>query len=134
MEETEPAQVGHVSNRFECPSPANRKGPRTCLAESGEMAARTNQSDNSRGSCISVGCLVDSGQKMTARTNQEGKATGSYNSVEKDAGSDKEDPKPSLVTSSALLRSDPDQEVVQEEATSDVIPAGWTRTKLEPDW
>jgi hypothetical protein len=36
------------------------------------------------------------------------------------------------VTGSALIGSDPDQEVVQEEATRDEILSGWTRIKLEP--
>ena len=111
MEETEPAQeLRHVRNRFEGPSPANRKRQRTCLVDS---------------------------EQMTARTNQEGEATHSCNSVEENAGRDEENPKPSLVTISALIiRSDPDQQAdVQEEArTPDVIPVGWTRTKLEPDW
>jgi hypothetical protein len=49
------------------------------------------------------------------------------------ASRDEEDSKPSLVTSSALIASYPDQEVVQEEATHDRIPSGWTRLKLEPD-
>eukprot|EP00978_Attheya_sp_CCMP212_P005858 scaffold13069_cov32-Attheya_sp.AAC.2 len=106
-EGTEPAQ-GHLRNRIECLSPANRKRPRICLAESTEMAARTNRERNATGSC---------------------------SSVEKDPGRDGEDPKPSLVTSSVLICSDPDQEVVQEEATPDAyLPAGWTYTKLEPDW
>jgi hypothetical protein len=42
LEETEPAQGHHgVETRFACPSP-NIKRPRTCLAESGKKAARTN--------------------------------------------------------------------------------------------
>ena len=106
-EKTEPAQ-SHVRNRIECPSPANRKRTRICLAESGEMvASRTNQSDNatSRARCMSM---------------------------EKDAGAGRNDeaPRPYLVTSTDLL----DKEVVQEETAPDEIPAGWTRTKLEPDW
>ena len=110
-EETEPVE-DHVRNRIECPSPANRKRPRICLAESGQIAPAN-------------------------RTNREGNATGSYCSVEKDACPHEEDPKPSLVTSSLLISSDhPDhQEVVQEQATSDACPPpGWTRPKLEPDW
>ena len=106
-EETEPAQ-GPVRNRFECPSPANRKRPRGCLAESGQIAARTNQRDNATGSCTSV---------------------------EEDAGRDEVDPKPPLVTSSTLTGSDRDQEVVQEDPTPDAyLPPGWAHTKLEPDW
>jgi hypothetical protein len=91
LEETEPGQV-HVRNRFAFPSP-NMKRPRTCLAESG--------------------------QRMAATTNPRGDATGSYSSVEeKDGGREEEDSKPSLVTSSsALIASYPDQELVQEEAT-----------------
>ena len=92
------------------PFPANRKRLRTCLAESGQIAPvnRTDQDDNATGSCCSV---------------------------EKDAGPYEEDPKPSQVTSSLLISSDPDhQEVVQEEATTDTyLPPGWIRTKLEPD-
>jgi hypothetical protein len=49
---------------------------------------------------------------------------------------EEEDPKPSLVTSSAArIISDAVQEVVPEEATPvDYLPPGWTRQKLEPDW
>jgi hypothetical protein len=55
--------------------------------------------------------------------------------VEKDGGLDEEDSKPSLVaSSSALIASYPDQEVVQEEAhTHYEIPSGWKHVKLEPD-
>ena len=136
-EETEPAQA-HVRKRIECHSPANRKRTRACLAESGEMAAWTNQSDNVRGSCTSVekDAEVDRDKEypsgeMAARTNQSDNVRGSCTSVEKDVEVDRDEeyPKPSLVTS-----TDPDQEVVQEEAALDEIPAGWTRIKLEPDW
>jgi hypothetical protein len=66
-----------------------------------------------------------------ARANPRGGAVGSPSYVEKDGGRDEEDSKPSpLVTSSALIASYPNQEVVQE----DRIPSGWTRVKLEPDW
>jgi hypothetical protein len=82
----------------------------------------------------------ESGQMAASiRTNQRGASTAtgtSCGSVEEDGGGrDKEDSKPSLVTSSSVLTgSYPDQEVVQEEATTpDVIPSGWTRVKLEPD-
>jgi hypothetical protein len=108
-EEPEPAQ-GHVRNRSECPSPANMKRPRICPAESGQILA------------------------ATRRTHREGNATHSYCSVETDASHDEEDPEPSLVPRSVLICSDPDEDVVQEEATPNGIPAGWTRTKLEPDW
>ena len=96
IEETEPVQ-GPVRYRY--------------LAESGQIAAGTNQRDNA--------------------------STGSWSTAKKDDGHDEEDSSStSLVTTSMqLIRSDPsDQEVVQEEATSDAIPVGWTRTKLEPDW
>ena len=55
IEETEPAQ-GHARNRFECPSLANRKRLRTCLAESGQIIAdrTTNERDEAKGSCSSV--------------------------------------------------------------------------------
>jgi hypothetical protein len=55
--------------------------------------------------------------------------------VEEDGGvRDEEDSKSSLVTSSALIGSYPDQEVIQEEATTpDEISSGWTRVKLERD-
>ena len=109
IEETEPTQ-GHVRSQLECQSPANRKRPRTCLADSGQIAARTNERD---------------------------RATGTCNAMKNHDGHDEEDPSPSLVTSSStLIGSDPsDQEVlVQEEATPDAIPSGWIRTKLEPDW
>jgi hypothetical protein len=79
----------------------------------------------------------ESVQMAAARTNKRGEAntTGSCSSVEEDGGCrDEEDSKPSLVTSSTLLGSYPDQEVVQEAAaTPDEIPSGWTRVKLEPD-
>jgi hypothetical protein len=40
-----------------------------------------------------------------------------------------------LVTSSVRKGSDPEQDVVPEEATPDeYLPPGWTRMKLEPDW
>ena len=68
------------------------------------------------------------------RTNREGNAAGiCFRSVGNDAGGDGEDQHLSLVPGSALLCSEPDQEVVQKEATPDGIPAGWTRFKLEPD-
>jgi hypothetical protein len=75
---------------------------------------------------------------MVARTNQRGKATdGGSSLVVEDGGRDEEESKPSLVTSSELIGSDPGQDVVQEEATPDQIPSeipsGWTRAKLEPD-
>jgi hypothetical protein len=58
-------------------------------------------------------------------TNQRGKATGSSSSVENDSGRDEEeDSKPSLVTSSALIGSSPDEEFVQEEAPGQ-IPSCW---------
>jgi hypothetical protein len=47
-----------------------------------------------------------------------------------------EDSRPSLVTTSALMCSYPDQEVLQEEEEATPpgeIPSGWTRVKLEPD-
>jgi hypothetical protein len=114
LEEMEAVQ-GHVRERCECPSPASRKRPRTCLAECG--------------------------QRMVTRPNQRGgNATGNCSSMEedkdKDTGRDEEDSEPALVTISAARISspDPDQAVDQEEATSsDGIPFGWTRTKLEPD-
>jgi hypothetical protein len=79
----------------------------------------------------------ESGQMVATKPNQRVTATaGICSSVEKDGGGrDEEDSKPYLVTTSALIASDPDEEVVQEEATiHDVIPSGWTRVKLEPDW
>jgi hypothetical protein len=59
-------------------------------------------------------------------TKQRGKARGtSFSSLETDGGPNEEgDSKPSLVTSSALVGSSPDQEVVQEEAPGQ-IPSGW---------
>jgi hypothetical protein len=108
LEETEPGQ-GHVRNRFACPSP-NVKRPSSCLAESAQISASTNP----RG----------------------GDAIGDRSSVEKDhGGRDEEDSKPSPVTtSSPIVASSPDQEVVQEEATHyKEIPSGWKRIKLEPD-
>jgi hypothetical protein len=105
LEVTESAQ-GLVRNRFERPSPAYRKRPKTCFAESR--------------------------QRMATRSTQRGKATGSCSSVEKDTGRYEEDAKPPLVTSGAIISSDPDQEVVQEEATPDDIPSSRRRTKFEP--
>jgi hypothetical protein len=72
---------------------------------------------------------------MGARTNQSGTARGSCSSVEDDRGGrDEEDSKPSSVTRSAPLGSDPVQEVIQEQATTHLeIPLGWVRVKLEPD-
>jgi hypothetical protein len=71
--------------------------------------------------------LAESGQ-MAASAKQRGNATGS-------CGLDEEDSNPSPMTSSALIGSYPDEEVVvQDEATTpDVIPSGWVRVKLEPD-
>jgi hypothetical protein len=72
---------------------------------------------------------------MVAKTNQRGKAIRTCSSLEADVGvRDEEDSRPSLVTSSALIGSYPDQDVGQEEATPPgEIPSGWTRVKLEPD-
>jgi hypothetical protein len=56
--------------------------------------------------------------------------------VEEDGGGrDEEDSNPSLVTSrGARIGSYPDQEVVQEAATTlDKIPSGWTRAKFGTD-
>jgi hypothetical protein len=92
-EESEPAQ-SHVRNS--CPAP-NRKRPIACLTEAGQMAA----------------CTI----------NQRGNAAGSscWSTVEEDnagGGLVEEDSNPSLVSStSALIGSDPDEVVVQEEAT-----------------
>ena len=107
--EMEPA-LGHVRKGVECPSPANKKRPRICLAESGQIMAAT-------------------------RINREGNATDSCCSVETDVGHHEEEPEPSPVPSRVLIVcSDQDKYAVQEEATPDGIPAGWTRTKLQPDW
>jgi hypothetical protein len=74
---------------------------------------------------------------MGARKNQRDKATASFSfsSVEEDGGGrDENNSKPSLVTSGARTGSSPDQEVVQEQATTlGEIPYGWKRVKLEPD-
>jgi hypothetical protein len=86
----EPKQAqGHVRDRLGCPSP-NRKRRSACLAESGKMAARTNQRSND--------------------------ATGSGSSVVEDGGSGEDDSKPSPVTSRAPTGSNRGQEAVQEEA------------------
>jgi hypothetical protein len=75
LEETDPAHEGQVvRNRFECPSPAKRKRPRTYLAESGQIAARKDQ---------------------------RGNAALSRSSAESDDGRDEEDQKPSLMTSNS---------------------------------
>jgi hypothetical protein len=86
QEELEQAQ-GHNKVRLECPTPT-RKRTRACLAESGKMAARTNQRSNATGS-------------------------GSY--VVEDGVED--DSKPSPVTSTALIGLNRGQEVVEEVAT-----------------
>jgi hypothetical protein len=91
-----------------CPSPSLKR-PRTCLAESGQMAAGTNPRDG---------------------------AIGSRRPVEKDVDRDEEDSKPSLVTStsSAQVASYPDQKVeVVQEGAHYKMPSGWKRVKLEPD-
>jgi hypothetical protein len=68
-------------------------------------------------------CLAETGQMAASRTYHQGdNATVSGSSVETDCGRD--------TSSSALIGSGPDQEVVQDEAT---IPSGWTCVKLEPD-
>jgi hypothetical protein len=69
-QETGPGQEGQTRNRFACPSLNSRKRPRTCLAESGKMAARTTPR---RGA-------IDSSPSS---------------SVEKDGGRDEEDSKSS---------------------------------------
>ena len=93
------------------PSSASRKRPRMiCLAESREIAASTNQTNN---------------------------ATGSYIAVKNDDGHHEEDASPSLGTArmEQIGSDSSDLEVLVPEApTTDDIPAGWTRTKLEPDW
>jgi hypothetical protein len=102
LEAMEPAGQSHVRKRFACPSP-NVKRSITCPAESGQIAARTKERDG---------------------------AIGSRSYVEKDGGPDEEDSIPSLVaSSSALVASYPDQEIVQDYK----IPSGWKRVKLEPD-
>jgi hypothetical protein len=101
-EESEPQQ-DHV--RSENPSP-NRKRPSTCLAETGKMAAITNQRGNAIGSSL-------------------------CSSVETDCGGldeeDESDPPP--VNSSALIGSDPDQEVVQDKATRRQVAATKTNQR-----
>jgi hypothetical protein len=75
--------------------------------------------------------------RTAAGTNQRGNAADSCSSLEKDGssvveggGRDEEESKPSLVTSSELIGSDPGQCVVQEEATPDQIPSDWTVQSL----
>jgi hypothetical protein len=105
LEETDGEQGHGLSNRFACPSP-NIKRRKTCLVESGQMAARTNPTVvGAFGSILSH--------------------------VEKDGGRDEDGSKPSLVTTTSA--SYPDQVVVQEEAMHYEIPVGWTVVKLEPD-
>jgi hypothetical protein len=87
----------------------NRKRPRTCLADGGEMAARTNK---------------------------RGKTTGNCSCVEDDVGGlDEEESNPTLLTSSTRIGSDPGEEVDpgEEATTLCEIPYGWARVKLEPD-
>jgi hypothetical protein len=68
-------------------------------------------------------CLPNTGE-VAASANQKGNATGRCNSVEAGCGLDKEDAKPSLVTSSALISYSTDKEAVQEEVLGQ-IPSGW---------
>jgi hypothetical protein len=89
--ETAPGRVGN-----DCPAP-NRKISSTCLAEAGQMAVCTNQRGNAA-------------------------TSGSVGSVKEDAGGGlvEVDSKPLLAAStSALIGSDPDEEVVIEEATAE---------------
>jgi hypothetical protein len=70
-------------------------------------------------------CLAESG-RMAASTNKRDKATGiSFISVEEAIGRHEKDPKPSAVTSSAVLIGSSCREVVQEEATHGEIPSCW---------
>jgi hypothetical protein len=72
-----------------------------------------------------------------AVANQRGNAAGSCGSAEKDGGGlDEEDSNPSPVTSSALTGSaltgsDPEEEIVQEEATPKIgqMAAAWTNQR-----
>jgi hypothetical protein len=62
---------------------------------------------------------------MESMTNPIGKATGSCSSLETDGGrKEEEDSKASLVTSSALIGSSPDEKFDQEESPGQ-IPSGW---------
>ena len=91
-------------------SAAKRKRPpKTCLDEAGQIAARTNERDNARGSCIA------------------GKKFGGYDEEDSSLSS--------LVTTTSrtLMGSGSDQEVAQREPRpDDIVPSGWTRAKLEP--
>jgi hypothetical protein len=108
LEETDGEQGHGLSNRFACPSP-NIKRRKTCLVESGQMAARTNPT------------VVGAIGSILIHVEKDG------------AGRDEEGSKPSLVYTT-LVASYPDQVVVvQEEATHYEIPVGWTVVKLEPD-
>jgi hypothetical protein len=152
-EELEPQQ-GHV--RTYCPAP-NRKRPSTCLVETGHTTASTRkQRGNATDSCSSMetdrglnevdpspsrvtssAVIVSAPDQEVVQeeaTTESGQlaATKKRSSMEEVGGArDEEDSKPSLVTSSSLLVSSyPDQEDVQEEATTpDEIPS----FKLEPD-
>jgi hypothetical protein len=62
---------------------------------------------------------------MAANATAMSLATESFTSVENDDGRDEEEPEAVLVTNSVRIGSDPDQEVVQEDATCDGIPSGW---------
>ena len=115
-------------------------------------AHSTNQEGSSTGSCCSVekdaagpyeedpkpslvtSSLLTSSDPPANRTSREGNARDSCCAAETDAAHDEEEPKPSLVSRRVRMCSVQDEDVVQEEATPDGIPAGWTRTKLEPDW
>lgn len=109
MKEAEPAQ-SPLRNRFACPPTSNRKRPRNCLAESVQIPARTNKRDNATD-------------------------TSSCSAVQEDSDVDEEDSSPSVVTSSVRKDSEPAQEVVHEEATTNEIPAGWAPGWiLEPNW
>jgi hypothetical protein len=122
--------------------------------------ARTNQGGKATGSCSSIEEDGDGREEEDSKpspvTSNARIGSSICDSVEDDGGGrdeDEEDSKPSLVTSSSALTGlDPEQEVVQEEATPDsnpslvtsnaqigsdpeqeVIPLGWRRAKLEPD-
>jgi hypothetical protein len=99
LEKAESAGRGHVRNRFACPSP-NVKRPRTRLAESEQMAARTNPRDG---------------------------ASGSGSSVEKDdGGRDQKDSTPFLETTSRDLDSETSTSIMglPNEKLQEAEPAG----------
>ena len=106
-------------------------------------AARTNRGGKATGSRSSIEEDGDGREEEDSKpspvTSNARIGSSICDSVEEDGGGrdeDEEDSKPSPVTSSALTGLDPEQEVVEEEATPDSNPSLVTSsalTGLDPD-